>query len=166
VPAQRSGSGPEALARAGRHARLAAAEALAALRALADAGALVATGAPSERVRGLAALARGAAEVESLLRGAPSASGDALLRALAEALDAEIARWEGRSAADADARAVLRAFLGLRELLWEVGVRAPRVDGPAAATPRPARAEARRTSAAAPRPRPPAPRVQRIRVEG
>jgi hypothetical protein len=42
---------------------------------------------------------------------------------LAEALELEIKRWELRSSTDADARVVLRAFLGLRELLWELGMR-------------------------------------------
>jgi len=73
----------------------------------------------------------------------------------AVALDAEIARWEKRAAADGDARAVLRAFLGLRELLWEVGVR-PR--------PEPAAPPAARGRKAGPdRPQG---RVQRVHVEG
>ena len=42
---------------------------------------------------------------------------------LAEALDLEIERWERRAREDPDARAVLRAFLGVRELLWELGIR-------------------------------------------
>ena len=42
---------------------------------------------------------------------------------LATALEAEIKRWEQRSQTDPDARPVLRAFLGLRELLWELGMR-------------------------------------------
>ena len=46
-----------------------------------------------------------------------------LLASIAEALDIEIARWEKRARDDLDARAVLRAFLGLREILWEFGVR-------------------------------------------
>jgi hypothetical protein len=47
---------------------------------------------------------------------------------------------------------VLRAFLGLRELLWEFGVRRPD-DGAAGSRPRRAARRAR-------------PRVQRVRVEG
>jgi hypothetical protein len=68
-----------------------------------------------------------------------------LLASIAEALDIEIARWEKRARDDLDARAVLRAFLGLREILWEVGVR-----------PRPKRA----------RQRPAGRRIQRVPVQG
>ena len=46
----------------------------------------------------------------------------ALTEPLAAALDAEIARWERRSRTDPDARLVLRVFLGVREVLWEIGV--------------------------------------------
>ena len=42
---------------------------------------------------------------------------------LHRALQVEIDRWEKRSAEDDSARPVLRAFLGLRELLWELGIR-------------------------------------------
>jgi hypothetical protein len=158
---------PEALTRAARHARLAAAEALAAWRALVDAGALLATGGPSARVRGLGGVSRLTLELEAALRGGTAAGGEALVRALAEALDAEIARWEARSVEDPDARAVLRAFLGLRELLWEVGVRVP---AEAAAAPDPAgprmRPEPRRPVVAAPRTRRRAARLERVPVEG
>ena len=47
----------------------------------------------------------------------------ALAAPLIAALDGEIRRWEKRSEEDADARPVLRAFIGLRELLWELGLR-------------------------------------------
>jgi hypothetical protein len=165
-----SRTAPDALACAARHARLAAAEALAAWRSLVDAGAILATGAPSARLRGVGGLSRTLVELEAALRGG-SAGGDALTSALAGALDAEIARWEARSADDPDARAVLRAFLGLRELLWEVGVRAP--SAPATAAPsaptaasRPARPEPRRPVVAAPRARRRGTRVERVPVEG
>jgi hypothetical protein len=46
-----------------------------------------------------------------------------LAEPLAAALEAQIERWEQRSRTDPDARPVLRAFLGLRELLWELGLR-------------------------------------------
>jgi hypothetical protein len=121
----------EALARARDHARLAAAEGLAAFRALLDAAALAASGAPSAEVGGLAGISERLAELDASLReGTPGAN--ALVGALAAALDAEIERWEARGADDTEARAVLRAFLGLRELLWELGVRAPaqRSEGP------------------------------------
>jgi len=73
-----------------------------------------------------------------------------LLDPLEKALDGEIARWEARSKKDADARPVLRAFLGLRELLFEI-----------------TRSNPARTKPAAEAPRPPAngPRVQRFDVE-
>jgi hypothetical protein len=140
-----------ALARAGRHARNAASESVAALRALLDAIAIVSGGAPAESHAALS----GAAEwLETLASQLASGPGDAeLTRALADALDAEIARWEERARQDPDARAVLRAFLGVRELLWELGVR-----------PKPDPSEARRA--------PDAPkrrgrrRVERVPVQG
>jgi hypothetical protein len=146
----------EALLRARRHARQAAAETLAALRALLDALALAAAGAPAEAQRALRPFAR---LLDGL--GADLAAGaggaDSLLAAVAGALDAEIARWEARARDDADARAVLRAFLGLREILWELGVR-PAPAGPAGA---PGRRAARTAS-------PPrrGGRVQRVPVQG
>jgi hypothetical protein len=163
-PASRSGGAPparvdEALARARGHARLAAAEAAAALRALLDAAALAATGVPGDELRGIGALARRLEALDAAFRHG-SAGTETLIATLAEALDAEIARWEARSAHDADARAVLRAFLGLRELLWELGVRpaGEAAAAPAGGAPAP-RAAARGGVRAAPR-------VQRVPVEG
>jgi hypothetical protein len=49
----------------------------------------------------------------------------ALTEPLVAAVDAEIKRWERRSQTDPDARLVLRAFLRMRELLWEIGMRSP-----------------------------------------
>jgi hypothetical protein len=142
-----------ALARAGRHARAAAAEAILAARALLDAAALAQGGAPAEASPALAQIALW---LERLASGvSPDGASDAdLTRALAEALDAEIARWEQRAREDADARAVLRAFLGVRELLWELGVRPPpsRSAGETSAPPRPPRSRGRR--------------VQRVPVQG
>jgi len=155
----------EALARARTHARLAAAEALAAVRALLDAASLAAAGAPSDEVRGLATLSRHLDELDAGLREGSSGA-DALIAALAGALDAEIARWESRSAEDPEARAVLRAFLGLRELLWELGVRA---EGGAArgAGAREGAAAPEARAAREPRGQPRrGPRVQRVPVEG
>lgn len=153
----------EALARARNHARLAAAEALAAVRALLDAASLAAAGAPSDELRGLAALSRRLDALDAGLREG-SAGADSLIAALAGALDAEISRWEQRSAEDPDARAVLRAFLGLRELLWELGVRTRAREGAADEEPAPeARPPARSAGAGPTRG---AGRVQRVRVEG
>lgn len=113
-----------ALERAGVHARNAASESVLAVRALLDAIALLQSGAPATS---RPVLAQAAAWLERIAKDlSPAGSGEvALTQALAEALDAEIARWEQRAQEDADARAVLRAFLGVRELLWELGVRAP-----------------------------------------
>ena len=162
-PAAASGAGSsaaspeEALALALAHGRAAAAEALAAIHALLDAATLATSGEPSASHGLLGPVAR---TLEGLAADLDAQRADAsgpLLASLAAALDAEIARWEERAVDDRDARAVLRAFLGLRELLWEIGVRPTR---PADATPR--RREPQRSA----RPRARAPRVQRVPVEG
>ena len=111
----------EALRRASEHARRAASEALLAARALLDALSIALHGAPPEERRILGLAARGLEDLADALAGGPSRPG--VLAAIAEALDAEIARWETRARNDTDARAVLRAYLGLREILWEFGVR-------------------------------------------
>jgi hypothetical protein len=140
-----------ALEEAARHARAAAAEAALALRALVDAAALFTAGVPADSH---AVLAGAAHWLDSLAKGAAPESGAdvALTQALASALDAEIARWEARAAQDPDARAVLRAFLGVRELLWELGVR------PSAASERAPRDEEK--------PRARRKRVERVPVQG
>jgi hypothetical protein len=161
-----AGDGPietaaEALRRARRHGRAAAAEALAALHALLDATALATTGRPSEfheLLSPLAKLLEGLAEPLGR-EGEPVAT--PILAAVAEALEVEIRRWEERAGEDPEARAVLRAFLGLREVLWEFGVRRDSArrrhdGGRPAAEPRARPGEAR-----APRPR-----VQRVPIEG
>jgi hypothetical protein len=155
----RAGAAPpataeEALARAARHTRAALAESLCALHALLDAASLAASGRPAEGRRLLGPLARGLEGLAGDLDAAAGGGSGSLLLAIAEALDAEIARWEARARDDADARAVLRAFLGLRELLWEFGVRRPEAPGRGPVRARPGRA------------RPAGPRVQRVRVEG
>jgi len=153
APAETAG---QALARAGSHARTALAESLRAVEALLDAASLATSGEPAQTRRLLGPLSR---SLEGFAAGLEAAAHDGsrgLLAAVAEALDAEIARWELRARDDADARAVLRAFLGLRELLWEFGVRRPEGAERADA----ARARSR------PRARRARPRVQRVRVEG
>jgi hypothetical protein len=135
----------EALARAREHGRLAAAETLNAIHALLDAAALAGSGQPSRAHRQLAPLARVLEGLASDLAGQGSDGSEPLLASIAEALDVEIARWEKRARDDLDARAVLRAFLGLREILWELGVR-----------PGPKRA----------RREPAGPRIQRVPVQG
>jgi hypothetical protein len=142
-----------ALARALEHARRSLAEAVLATRALADAASLAATGRPAGGEGALGALGRGLDELAGALAGGADAGGSDLLRAVLDALDAEIARWEARAREDADARGVLRAYLGLREILWELGVRparAPRQSPEGRARPRPRRA---------------GPRVQRVAVD-
>ncbi len=138
----------EALARARHHARGAAAEATRAVRALLDAIALLQRGTPAESHP---ALSRAATWLDAIAAGIAQdgAQDAALTSALAEALDAEISRWEQRAQEDPDARAVLRAFLGVRELLWELGVR------------RGSASPARGAALARPRQR-----VQRVHVEG
>ena len=138
----------EALARARRHAKSAVAEALEAVRALLDAASLATSGAAAADNALFEAVDRWIARAS---RGWASEGGlsDGIAIEIAAALDAEIARWEERAKHDDDARPVLRAFLGLREVLWELGVRAPR-------------AEAARSAPEAPRVR----RVQRVAVQG
>ncbi len=76
------------------------------------------------------------------------------------ALDAEIERWERRARNDPDARTVLRAFLGLRELLWTLGVRG-RNDPPSTVPETETRTPRDRGKSE----RPPRRRVQRFDVE-
>lgn len=144
----------EALGRAGRHARNAASEGILAVRALLDAVSLLQGGVPAEAN---GALMQAAAWLERIAAGISGGPGNdtELTQALAEALDGEIERWEQRAREDPDARAVLRAFLGLRELLWELGVRPQPQPGPGAdAEPSPA---ARRKA-------PPKRRVERVSI--
>ena len=145
----------QALERAGRHARASAAEAAAALGALLDAASLAAAGAPgAETVPPLAGAVEGLKRV--LDRGGAT-SGTELVDALLGALESEIARWEGRGREDAEARAVLRAFLGLREILWELGLRTPRAGSAEDAAPE---------TEPTPRRKPRKARLQRVPVEG
>ncbi|HKJ25811.1 MAG TPA: hypothetical protein VKB65_13375 [Myxococcota bacterium] len=146
-----------ALARAAKHGRRAASEALLAARALLDALSLALHGASADERRVLGLAARTLDDLADALAGGDARPG--VLSAVAEALDAEIARWEARARHDADARAVLRAYLGLREILWEMGVRpagaAPEADE--AGRPQPGRRPQRRDRGRG--------RVQRVPVE-
>ena len=110
-----------ALARSRTHGRAALSEALACLGALLDAASLATTGVPADANGLLQSLMRSLADVAQGL--APEGAGAPLVDAVAAALDEEIERWERRAEDDPDARAVLRAFLGVREVLWELGVR-------------------------------------------
>lgn len=136
-------SADEALERARRHALAALAEAIAAARCVLDAAALATTGAPGEAhewLRDAAQWLDAAAEQARRGAGRPLAP---WLEAVSDALDDEIERWEARSRHDPEARSVLRAFLGVREILWEFGLRASSDD---------ASDEARAARAAAPAP--------------
>jgi hypothetical protein len=148
------------------HARSAAGEAALAVRALLDAASLGATGVPAEGHEAL----RGALRwLETLAESAGGSEGRRWLQALAAALDGEIARWEARSQADPEARGVLRAFLGLRELLWELGLRAAPAEPPSAA-PAPTATPTGQPAPGARRPRPapraPARRLERVPIDG
>ena len=173
-----------ALERARRHTRAAGFELLAAARALLDAAALGVGGKPAEANSALAGIARGLDDLGARLAegspGVPAAVIDAILLSL----DTEIGRWEKRSGDDAEARAVLRTFLGLREILWEFGLRPSREASTSAASGDSRRRSTRRAGGGAARPTRPgsspsaeaAPtavpsrnrpgRVQRIDVEG
>jgi len=130
-----SGSVEEALERARTHARAAAAEGIEVLRALLDVGSLATSGVPADSHRVLARIATLLEDLAASLGGSTSNQDASLGRTLADAIDLEIARWEARAADDAEARAVLRAFLGLRELLWEIGVRPTRNESTRAGRP-------------------------------
>lgn len=150
-----------ALERAHRHGRTAMSELLSALHALLDAANIAARGESAEHSRvlgSMASLLDGLAEQLADPAGAPAP----LLSAIADSLDAEIARWESRAQDDAEARAVLRAFLGLRELLWEFGIRP---SGGGSAPGDPARKPARARRAATQRRGSGRPRVQRVPIQ-
>ncbi len=156
-------SAAEAFARARRHAYSAIAEALAAVRALLDASSLALSGEASANNALLGPIARILERLRAEFDGgAATGEAGALLRSIAEALDAEIARWETRTETDPEARAVLRAFLGLRELLWEFGIRRESdQSGSGEDSVRAARKAGRSISK-----RRTPPRVQRVTVEG
>jgi len=153
----------ESVARARKHARAAIAEALAAAGALLDATSLALNGDTAANSAVLSPIARLLQGLRAELEGnATPREIAALLRSIADALDAEIARWQARAETDAEARAVLRAFLGLRELLWEFGIRREsEASEREEATPRSARKTGRST-----RTRRKQQRVQRVTVEG
>lgn len=154
----------EALAEARRHARRAAAESAAALRALLDAAALASYGETAAAGR-LAPLAEALERVSEWLHPDGEESGAAVLRALADGLDAEIARWEARSREDPEARSVLRAFLAVREVLFEMSTRFAAPEAGAPATP-PETDDTDERSASPRRTRRRRRRVERVAVEG
>jgi len=161
--AERPERAAEAAARARRHAHAAIVEALASVSALLDASSLALNGQAAARNALFGPIARILEGLRAEIDGsATTGEVAALLHSIAEALDAEIARWERRAETDPEARAVLRAFLGLRELLWEFGIRRESDAGASAkGSTRPARKKGSPTAA-----RRKQPRVQRVTVEG
>ena len=144
----------EALGRARSHLQRAFLEALEAAMALLEAASMVRRD-PHADGSLVSEIARGLDRAVRELRAAGRIDlPPGLLDPLEKALDVEIARWEARSKQDSDARPVLRAFLGLRELLFEI----------TRSNPPPAEPEGRkradRETPASPR------RVQRFDVEG
>ena len=148
----------EALGQALRHGRNALAEGLLAGRALLDAASLAVSGRPAsaspgrapetEAARALSGLAGTLGSLAERLRADSPDASRHLIEALLEALDSEIGRWESNARNDPDARAVLRAFLGLRELLWELGMRpAPRDESEPKPAPKPQRRARKRPAA-------------------
>ena len=126
------------------------------VQALLDAASLAASGRPAGAHPGIANVARTLEAWSSRLGGDTDPS--SLLTALSEALDAEIERWQERARGDdTEARAGLRAFLGVRELLWELGVRSPE---------RPTQRTSPRRDPGRGSPPRRGPRVQRVPVEG
>ncbi len=133
------------------------------VRALLDAASLVTSSEPSQAHRLLGPLASLLEDLSAHLDRDAGATPAPILDAITEALDVEIAHWEQRASDDSDARAVLRAFLGLRELLWEFGVgRGPAEERPIQ-TPDATRADSRVRRSPQPRR---GPRVQRVPIEG
>lgn len=119
-------SADEAIARARQHGFAALAEGALAMRALVDAASLAATGAPSDAHAAIAGASSWLDQLAEQLQAGAGRSGAPWLDAVARVLDAEIERWETRGRDDPEARAVLRAFLGVREILWEFGLRPSR----------------------------------------
>lgn len=148
----------QALTRARHHARRATSEGIQAARALVDAASLAAGGPAASGRPAFSGLLATLDDFGRALEG--GAVGSPIFDGLHDALDGEVRRWEARAQVDPDARSVLRAFLGVREILWELGIRrsstrsTPEGQDTRGATSR--RASASRTTAS-PRPSAPAP---------
>jgi hypothetical protein len=113
----------QALERAIGHASVALSEGVASARALLDAASLIVSELPAEAQPNLAELARALDQVSEALSGNSPSLRAAATHTLLETIDSEIARWEVKSRSDDDARSVLRVFMSLREVLWEIGIR-------------------------------------------
>ncbi len=113
----------ESLESALDHAQRAAAEGVAGARDLLDVASIGVLGAPAHTHRSLGELAKLLEQLERTLNGEAPSFRNAAINTVLAAVDREVERWELRSKDDPDARAVLRVFLGMREVLWELGVR-------------------------------------------
>lgn len=113
----------EALAKAMQHARSAISETLQALGHLIDATALASTDQNSNAREWLDMAQRALGSLGSALDERPKSSDAHAVDAVLDALDQEIQRWQTQAESSPEARAVLRAYLGLREILWEFGFR-------------------------------------------
>ena len=111
----------EALARARTHGRRAASEAVAALQALIEAGAL--TQGPLADEGQLATLRHALQRAQVWLDPEGGRDPAEVLAGITQVLDEEVLRWEARSREEPEARAILRAFLAVREVLWELSAR-------------------------------------------
>ncbi len=156
----------QAFDRALQHAQLAMAEGVAGARALLDVASIGVLGEPAQSHRNLAELARTLDQIEAALSSEAPSFRNAALSTLLGAVDREVTRWEVRSQRDPEARAVLRAFLGMREVLWELGVRKPEPQERDSSRRRP-RSDGRSTSHnPADRAQRRSSRVQRIKIQG
>ena len=109
-----------ALERARAHLRKSMLEGLEGIRALLEAAVHASGGAMPTTDSLTGALQTQIEELISTLRHSASfAMPRVVVEPLSEAVEAEIRRWEERAKNDPDARLVLRAFLGMRELIWE-----------------------------------------------
>ncbi len=146
----------QSIGRAHQHTQRALSEAVSAARALLDVASLSIGGTPAASYPPLKEIAQAFDQLAASLAGDADAAGSGPLRAVLEALEVQIATWEERSREDADARAVLRAFLGLREILWQLGLR-PSPDP---------KARQRETRESPPRSKAGRSRVQRVDIQG
>lgn len=113
----------EALERALKHASVALSEGVASARAVLDAASILISGLPADSQPNLAEIAKTLDQIAAGLSGESPSLRATAINTLLSAVDSEISRWEVRSRSDEDARAVLRIFMGLREVLWELGFR-------------------------------------------
>ncbi|MDG2334168.1 MAG: hypothetical protein P8Q97_08090 [Myxococcota bacterium] len=114
----------EALGQSLEHARASASEALMAARLLLDALSILLANEPvvrhAEHNSPIGYLASSIERWASSLRPPENRPNSPDFPAVLGAVEQEIERWAGRAQDDADARTVLHAFLGMREILWEL----------------------------------------------